>query len=158
MIKRSLVFILPLIPFLLGCAGSSQSSNEKSVGISYYSIDNTPIFVPPDTGAQSALPNDTIPSVIKKVSPDYPNLAIRAGIAGDMVIKVLVNSDGTVSKVVPWKADAEIFMPGTLDAARQWIFKPPVRHGSPQRFIAYLTFRFVSHHAGDYSAHVILPE
>jgi protein TonB len=63
------------------------------------------------------------PEVIKKVQPEYPDLARRAGIEGKVVCKIVVGKDGlvksaTVIKSIPMLDDA------ALAAVKQWVFSP----------------------------------
>ncbi|MEJ2635430.1 MAG: energy transducer TonB [Calditrichia bacterium] len=63
------------------------------------------------------------PEVIKRVEPDYPELARKAGIEGMVVVKVLINTKGDVEKVEVVKSHP-MLDDAAIAAAKQFKFKP----------------------------------
>jgi protein TonB len=88
------------------------------------------------------VPYEKEPSVIKRIEPKYPDLALRAGLEGNVFVKVWVDKEGKVRKVVTLKADAEIFVTAAEDAAKQWVFTPAVMQKGPVSVWVSIPFRF----------------
>lgn len=97
-------------------------------------IDDEP---PPDF-----VPYEKEPTVVKKVEPKYPEIALRAGLEGNVFLKVWVTKEGKVKEAVIIKSDAEIFNQAAKDAAVQWIFTPAVMQKGPVAVWVSIPFRF----------------
>ncbi len=85
-------------------------------------------------GAVLPLPNQEsrlpeIPSstasehLLSKVNPEYPVIAKAAHTEGKVVVRVVISAEGTVNSVVPIKGHP-IFLQSTIDAVKQWRYKP----------------------------------
>lgn len=62
--------------------------------------------------------------------PTYPTEAAKAGVGGQVLLKVLVAADGSVREVVVERSSPEgVFDAVTLEAVRQWRFAPRVEGG-----------------------------
>jgi TonB family protein len=73
----------------------------------------------------------TPPRLLREVKADYTEDARRRGVAGEVVLEIVVRSDGSVG-------DARVLqgLPGGLNdravqAVRQWRFDPAQRQGKP---------------------------
>jgi protein TonB len=122
-------------------------------GIKYYikivPVDTTrqekmPTYKP---GAKKFSPMETVevdkePVPIKRVEPEYPEEARRAGMEGTVWINCLVGTDGKVKKAHVLRADAEIFIAPSIAAALQWRFFPAQLKGKPVAVWAAIPFRF----------------
>lgn len=97
-------------------------------------IDDEP---PPDF-----VPYEKEPTVVKKVEPKYPEIALRAGLEGNVFLKVWVTKEGRVKEAVIIKSDAEIFNQAAKDAAVQWVFTPAVMQKGPVAVWVSIPFRF----------------
>ncbi len=65
-------------------------------------------------------------------APRYPVEAAEGGISGTVLLKVLVGVDGKVKQLVVERSQPEgIFDAASMEAARQWQFKPAMEHGKP---------------------------
>jgi protein TonB len=78
---------------------------------------------------------------IRKVNPDYPELAIRARAQGLVILEVLVSEDGTpqtckVLRSLPMLESAAI------DAVKQWRWKPYTINGEGVPFWVTVTVTF----------------
>jgi protein TonB len=82
------------------------------------------------------------PTVVKKVEPKYPEIALRAGLEGNVFLKVWVDKEGKVRKAVILKSDAEIFNQAAQEAAQQWVFTPAVMQKGPVSVWVSIPFRF----------------
>ncbi|MCE5336952.1 MAG: energy transducer TonB [Desulfobacteraceae bacterium] len=68
---------------------------------------------------------DHAPQVVRKIEPAYPSRARKQGICGKVVVRFLVESDGSVSRPFVVEArPAGYFEQSALEAIRQWRFKP----------------------------------
>lgn len=68
---------------------------------------------------------DRAPVVLRKVEPRFPEAARTMGLTGKVVAKLLVGSDGHVSRISILEASPHgIFEQDVLKALKQWEFKP----------------------------------
>jgi periplasmic protein TonB len=88
------------------------------------------------------VPYEKEPTVIKRIEPKYPDLALRAGLEGNVFVKVWVDKEGKVRKVVLLKSDAPIFEEAAISAASQWVFTPAVMQKGPVSVWVSIPFRF----------------
>ncbi len=88
------------------------------------------------------VPYEKEPTVVKKVEPKYPEIALRAGLEGNVFLKVWVTKEGKVREAVIIKSDAEIFNQNAKDAAIQWVFTPAVMQKGPVAVWVSIPFRF----------------
>ena len=95
-----------------------------------------------DVAPPDFVPYEKEPTVVKKVEPKYPDLALRAGLEGNVFVKVWVDKEGKVRKVVLLKSDAPIFEEAATTAAKQWIFTPAVMQKGPVSVWVSIPFRF----------------
>jgi protein TonB len=117
-------------PATEGTGGGGSVAIEQDIKIE----DNEP---PPDF-----VPYEKEPTVVKKIEPKYPDIALRAGLEGNVFLKVWVDKTGKVHKAVVLKSDAEIFNQAAIDAAQQWVFTPAVMQKGPVAVWVSIPFRF----------------
>lgn len=65
-------------------------------------------------------------SVRKKADPIYPDLAKRAGLDGNVLLKVWINKEGYPETLFVVRSDAEIFNQYAVNSAVQWLYSPAV--------------------------------
>jgi TonB family protein len=75
------------------------------------------------------------------VKPLYPSVAKTARVAGDVVVFVQVDEQGTVTKV-DRSTGPRLLQPAAEEAARQWKFRPILVDGLPVKANGYISFRF----------------
>lgn len=85
--------------------------------------------------------------ILKMVKPDYPLNALDEGLEGYVVVELYVDADGKVAEA--WIRSAygdESFEIASLEAVRQFIFKPIKENNTPIPFwVSFLiTFKFRS--------------
>jgi periplasmic protein TonB len=88
------------------------------------------------------VPYEKEPTVVKRIEPKYPDLALRAGLEGNVLVKVWVDKAGKVRKVVLLKSDAPVFEEAAISAASQWVFTPAVMQKGPVSVWVSIPFRF----------------
>lgn len=69
------------------------------------------------------------PAPVKQVNPVYPEEARAQKLEGTVFVKAIVNRDGTVRRAEIAKSDNSLFDQASLDAIRQWEFKPAMKNG-----------------------------
>jgi periplasmic protein TonB len=82
------------------------------------------------------------PLPVKQIQPKYPDLAIKAGLEGTVVLKVWVTKEGKVKKAVILKSDADVFNEAAIEAAKQWVFTPALQQKKPIDVWVSIPFKF----------------
>ena len=79
------------------------------------------------------VPYDELPVVVKEVKPEYPPLAMQAGIEGTVWVKALVDKKGKVRKVTIYKPSGASagFEESAIEAVSKWEFKPAISNNQP---------------------------
>ena len=79
-----------------------------------------------DADGQAGMTMRTLPP------PRYPKAAYEQGISGEVLLRVSVRADGSVSDVVVEQSrPAGVFDEVSVAAARQWHFNPEMKDGRP---------------------------
>jgi periplasmic protein TonB len=84
----------------------------------------------------------TAPSILREVKPDYTEEGRRRNIEGDVVVEIVVRSDGTVSNVKLLRGLGAGLDERAIDAVRQWRFNPAHRYGTPVDVIVEVAVEF----------------
>lgn len=82
------------------------------------------------------------PQVIKRVEPEYPELARKAGIEGRVIVMAIVDTAGNVVDVQVLQSTNPIFNEPALAAARQFKFKPGYQRDKPVKVRVAIPFHF----------------
>jgi TonB family protein len=103
------------------------------------------IVIPPD-------PNDPSPDIFQPIekepvpvvviAPQYPDVPLRAGLEGNVIVKVLLTKEGKVKKAILVKSDDDLFIQSAIDAAMKWVFTPAVMNGKSVPVWVSIPFRF----------------
>lgn len=96
--------------------------------------DDTPpaIYVPVEKG----------PSIVRSVTPAYPELALKAGIEGKVFVKIWVDKQVKPREVDIIKSDYEIFNEAALEAAKKFLFTPAYMNNGPVSVWVSVPFTF----------------
>lgn len=78
---------------------------------------------------------------IRKVPPVYPLLAQQAGVQGVVRLIATIGADGTVADLQVDSGDPRL-VPAAMEAARQWVFEPPVVRGHPEKVKMRISLTF----------------
>jgi periplasmic protein TonB len=95
-----------------------------------------------DPAMDEFIPYEKGPEIVKKVTPKYPEMALRAGLEGTVWVKILVDKDGKPKKAVVIKSTVEIFNDAAVEAAMQFVFTPAVMNNGAVRVWVALPFKF----------------
>jgi len=82
------------------------------------------------------------PRVVREVKAEYPYEARRRGIAGDVVLEIVVRRDGSVGEVKVVRGLGAGLSERAIQAVRQWQFVPARRLGVPVDVIVEVAVEF----------------
>jgi protein TonB len=75
---------------------------------------------------------DKMPELLESVAPEYPTEAEKTGLEGDVWLKALVASDGSVAKAeIVTSSGHEVLDKAALAAAKECRYKPALQDGQP---------------------------
>jgi len=89
-----------------------------------------------------SLPEDSaMQLLLEKVQPSYPDLALRAGLQGSVVLQAWIRADGTIRGL---KLVRGSFLLGqaAFNAVKQWRYQPLLRNGEAVEAQTYVTIDF----------------
>ena len=82
------------------------------------------------------------PAIVKSVEPKYPDMAVRTGLEGKVLVKIWVDREGKPKEVDVIQSDAEIFNEPAIEAAKQFVFTPAYMNDGPVSVWVTITLRF----------------
>jgi TonB family protein len=82
------------------------------------------------------------PELVREVKPDYTEEARRRGLAGDVVLEIVVRSDGRVGSLKVVRGLGGGLDERAVDAVRQWRFSPARRLGTPVDVVVEVAVEF----------------
>ena len=116
--------------------GPGRGAGVPGTGRATGPIDTGPIYRPGD--------DVTAPRVLQRVNTQYTDAALRAKVQGNVLLDVVINTDGSVGDVkVSRSLDSKFGLDEeAIKAARQWRFAPGTRMGVPVRVLVTLEMTF----------------
>jgi TonB family protein len=84
----------------------------------------------------------TPPSLLREVKPDYTEEGRQRNVEGDVVLEIVVRSDGRVGDVKLLQGLGAGLDQRAIDAVRQWRFSPATRLGTPVDVIVEVAVEF----------------
>jgi len=88
------------------------------------------------------------PSLLKRVEPEYPRLAIAANVTGVVILEATVDERGEVSDVRVLRSVHPLVDAEAVKALRQWRYSPLTLNGHLSPFVLTVTLSFSLTHAG----------
>jgi TonB family protein len=82
------------------------------------------------------------PSLLREIKPQYTEEARRLGVEGDVVLEIVVRSDGSVGQVSLVQRLGSGLDQRAIDAVRQWRFSPARRRGTPVDVLVEVAVEF----------------
>lgn len=82
------------------------------------------------------------PAIVREVKPDYTDEGRRRHIEGDVVLEIVVRSDGSVGHMKLVQGLGAGLDQRAIDAVRQWRFSPAKRYGVPVDVIVEVAMEF----------------
>jgi len=93
--------------------------------------------------AGTAVLVDSQPVPIHRPPPEYPRRALRRGASGEVVVRVLVGTDGQPRQVeIAHSSSHRALDQAALQAVRRWRFEPAMRNGQPVAQTVQVPFDF----------------
>ncbi len=91
----------------------------------------------------AALPFGAEPPVLKRrVEPQYPSVARKAGIGGVVVLQIVVERDGSIGSVFAVEEAPLGLTTAATDAVRRWVYTPARLDGRPIAVVKTVRVRF----------------
>ncbi|MBW2258115.1 MAG: TonB family protein [Deltaproteobacteria bacterium] len=84
---------------------------------------------------------DQPPRLVLQIRPEYPHEAFAKKVTGTVVLEILIASTGRVARASVIRS-VPLLDQAALDAVRQWIFSPAIKHGRPVPTVAEASVRF----------------
>jgi protein TonB len=84
----------------------------------------------------------TAPAIVREVKPDYTEEGRRRHLEGDVVLEIVVKSDGSVGNVKLLQGLGAGLDDRAVEAVRQWRFAPAKRYGTPVDVIVEVAMEF----------------
>lgn len=81
------------------------------------------------------------PALLKRVGPEYPELAMRAQLEGVVILEAIVDRQGRVEDVHVLRS-IPLLDNAAKAAVRQWQYSPLLLNGQAERFIVTVTVSF----------------
>jgi periplasmic protein TonB len=69
-------------------------------------------------------------SLVKQVTPAYPNIAKTAHVSGTVVLRAIISKDGSIEKL-EYVSGPALLMASAMTAVREWRYKPTMLNGQP---------------------------
>jgi protein TonB len=84
------------------------------------------------------------PTLVRRVDPTYPDVAVSARIRGVVILEATVDREGRVVEVKVLRTPNRLLDDAAVTAVRQWQYKPLILNGIPEPFVltVVLTFAF----------------
>lgn len=82
------------------------------------------------------------PTLVHRVEPYYPPVAVDAHLQGIVILEAIVGRDGTVEEVKVLRSASTLLDREALLAVKQWRYSPLILNGQRERFILTVTLSF----------------
>jgi protein TonB len=82
------------------------------------------------------------PTLVHRVEPYYPPVAVDAHLQGIVILEAIVDRDGTVAEVKVLRSASALLDREAVLAVKQWRYSPLVLNGIRERFILTVTLSF----------------
>ena len=83
--------------------------------------------------------------LIRRVEPIYPALARQIHKEGQVELRAIIATDGTIQSLQVVSGDA-LFLNSAKDAVTQWRYRPTVLNGLPVEIETYITVIYTLQH------------
>jgi len=80
-------------------------------------------------------------NLIKRVTPDYPQVARAARIQGTVRFSATIGKDGRITNLQTLGGPALLVPPATA-AVKQWIYRPTLLNGEPVEVVTQIDVTF----------------
>ncbi|MBI5731708.1 MAG: energy transducer TonB [Ignavibacteriales bacterium] len=95
-----------------------------------------------EPGMDAFVAVEKYPEMVVAKTPEYPEIAKRAGITGRVYVKVLVDKEGKPRRAVVIKTDSDLFNDAAIAAAMKSAFTPALQNNHPIAVWIVLPYKF----------------
>ena len=95
-----------------------------------------------EPGMDAFVAVEKYPEMVVAKTPEYPEIAKRAGITGRVFVKVLVDKEGKPRRAVVIKTDSDLFNDAAIAAAMKSAFTPALQNNHPIAVWIVLPYKF----------------
>ncbi len=105
----------------------------------------------PSPGAVAAAPlaalpeGSEVPVLVTRVDPQYPEQARRLRVGGDVVLRVVVEANGSIGRIEPVGSAPFGMTEAAVDAVRRWTYRPARVDGQPVAVWKVIRVKFALH-------------
>jgi TonB family protein len=89
----------------------------------------------------SVAPAEQQSRLVHSVAPEYPEIARRAGVEGDVTLRVVIGKDGAVEDVAPISGEP-VLTRAAMEAVERWRYSPEMVGGRPIGVVTTVTVAF----------------
>jgi periplasmic protein TonB len=82
------------------------------------------------------------PTLIRRVEPAYPPMAVSAHLQGIVILEAIVNEEGIVTEVKVLRSVNPLLDREAVNAVRQWRYAPVILNGTPVKFVLSVSLSF----------------
>jgi TonB family protein len=82
------------------------------------------------------------PVLIKRVNPEYPEIARKSRVQGIIILEAIITREGTVEKVKVLRGVHPLLDQAAVNAVKQWRYKPATLNGKPVKVYSTITVNF----------------
>lgn len=79
--------------------------------------------------------------LLLQVPPDYPELALRTHVSGEVHLEAIIDEEGNVTDIKVIEGHP-LLHPAAVDAVKQWKYTPTVQNGEPIQILATIIINF----------------
>jgi protein TonB len=97
---------------------------------------------PPPTAPLPVIGDVKAPVVVRRVTPEYPRVALQARKNGWVIVECIIDKSGHIRDARVIGSNFGAFEQPALYAVQQWLFAPGTLHGEPVDTIFDLTVKF----------------
>ncbi len=80
--------------------------------------------------------------LVRKIEPQYPQMAKIARVQGAVLLAALIGKDGTIQNLHVVQTASPLLNQAAMDAVKQWKYKPYILNGEPVEVDTNITVNF----------------
>ncbi len=137
--KRLALVVWIVVALIVGfLAGRIRITRQEELGGPSEARRAEPAETPTSSNVEGSLPTP-----LSTVAPKYPEAARLEGVQGDVFVRFLVDTTGSVAEAEVFKSAHPALDSAALAAVREWTFTPAVCLNRPVSQYVVLPVRFV---------------
>jgi len=130
-------------PMTSGVVGGVPGGPGQIGGVIGGIISSTPVAVPKVAVQRIRVSSGvTAGLLVRKVEPQYPQMAKIARVQGAVLLAALIGKDGTIQNLHVVSTASPLLNQAAMDAVKQWKYKPYILNGEPVEVDTNITVNF----------------